>query len=420
MATPALRVMTILGIRPDFIRMSEIIKGLDASPHVDHILVHTGQHYSFTMDQVFFQEMGLREPDHNCGVGSGTHGQQTGRLLIATEELIFKEHPDICFFLGDANPCLAAISAAKCDVKIARIEGGMRSFDWRMPEEKNRIIVDHISDYLYVYTHRYKEHVLLEGIPEHKIFVVGNPIVDIVNIYRDRAASESSILERMDLTQNRYVLVTLHRQENVDNVDVLKGLIQGLDMVGRKLGMPVYYPMSYRTEKRIQEAGLELPGTIRQSEPLGFIDFLKAEQDASLIITDSGTVQEEASILRVPCLVARRSTERPETIEVWGCVLAGTGPQDIAEAAEKMVGVERAWEHLLGDGLTSKRIVDHLVSLRDEIQEDDTVPPYVDRRKRHAFSSNYGGAATGGGWERPRPSRAGREGAEGGTGSQKS
>ncbi len=397
--------MTILGIRPDFIRMSQIIKGLDESPVVDHILVHTGQHYSYSMDQVFFREMGIREPDHNCGVGSGTHGEQTGRLLIESEKLILSERPDLCLFLGDANPSLAAISAAKADVKVARIEGGMRSFDWRMPEEKNRIIVDHISDYVYVYTHRYKEHALLEGIPSHKIFVVGNPIVDIVNMYRQKAASESGILESMGLASGKYVLVTLHRQENVDDPKVLKGLIDGLDLVAHKLGLPVYYPMSYRTQRRIEELGIQMPDTIRRSDPLGFIDFLKTEQDATLIVTDSGTVQEEASILQVPCVVARRSTERPETIQVGGCVLSGTEPRHIVEAAEAVAAVPRTWQHILGDGHTSKRIVDHLVSLREEIQGDDPIPEYLDRRKRLAFSANHSiEHVRGGGWDRPQPS----------------
>ena len=399
-----MKIMSILGIRPDFIRMSEMIKGLDASPLVEHVLVHTGQHYSYAMDEVFFEEMGLRKPDYNCGVGSGTHGEQTGKLLIETEKLIFKEKPDLCLFLGDANPSLAAISAAKVDVKVARIEGGMRSFDWRMPEEKNRIIVDHISDYLYVYTHRYKEHVLLEGIPEHKVFVVGNPIVDIVNLYRKRAEAESQILQRAGLSPGRFILVTLHRQENVDDPAVLRGLIEGLDMIGRRLNLPLYYPMSYRTQNRLAESGIELPDTILRSDPIGFVDFLRAEQSAALIVTDSGTVQEEASILQVPCVVARRSTERPETIEVGGCILAGTRPDDIAEAAEALIDSQRNWQHTLGDGHTSERIVEHLVSLREEIQGDDPLPEYVDRRKRRAFTPKFTVEQLGGGgWERPRP-----------------
>ena len=399
-----MKVMTILGIRPDFIRMSEIIKGLDASPLVEHVLVHTGQHYSYTMDQVFFEEMGLRDPDYNCEVGSGTHGEQTGKVIIATEALILQENPDLCLFLGDANPTLSAISAAKANVKIARIEGGMRSYDWRMPEEKNRVMVDHISDYIYVYTHRYKENLLLEGIPEHKIFVVGNPIVDIVNLYRQRAADESKILESLGLTKNQYILVTIHRQENVEDLETLKGILKALQLVSDRLHMPVYYPMSYRTERKIEEFGLILPAGLIRTEPIGFIDFLKAEQDAALIISDSGTVQEEASILQVPCVVARRSTERPETIEVGGCILAGTQTEHIVEAAETLVKRDRSWRHILGDGHTSKRIVDHLISLREEIENEDPLPPYIDRRRRLAFSGNFSiNNVGGGGWDRPRP-----------------
>lgn len=406
--------MTILGIRPDFIRMSEIIKALDASPLVEHVLVHTGQHYSFTMDRVFFDDMSLRDPDYNCEVGSGTHGEQTGRVIIATEKLILQEKPDLCLFLGDANPTLSAISAAKANVKVARIEGGMRSFDWRMPEEKNRVMVDHISDYLYVYTHRYKEHLLLEGIPQHKIFVVGNPIVDIVKLYRQRAARESQILNSLGLSRNRYILTTIHRQENVDYPETLKSILEALELAADRLQMPVYFPMSYRTQRRIEEFGLKLSPKIVRSEPIGFIDFLKAEQDAALIISDSGTVQEEASILQVPCVVARLSTERPETIEVGGCILAGTQPGHIVAAAEKLIKRERSWQHILGDGRTSRRIVDHLISLREEIESADPLPPYIDRRRRLAFSESFSvDHIGGGGWERPRPEDFGDNQTEG-------
>ena len=399
-----MKIMTILGIRPDFIRMSEIIKGLDSAPSVEHIFVHSGQHYSYTMDEIFFQEMGLRAPDYNCGVGSGTHGEQVGKVILEAEKLIHQEKPDLCLFLGDANPTLAAIAAAKANVKVAHIEAGMRSFDWRMPEEKNRIIVDHISDYLYVYTHRYKEHLLLEGIPGNKVFVVGNPIVDIVNLYRDRAAAESSVLQRLGLTRGSYILATLHRQENVDDSEVLAGLIQGLARTGEALEMPVYYPMSYRTENRLAESRIGLPDTIIKTPPIGFIDFLKAEQDAALIVSDSGTVQEEACILQVPCVVARLSTERPETLEVGGCMLTGTEPDDIVRAAQQIVNADRNWQHTLGDGHTSMRIVDHLIRLENEIINKDFAPPYIDSRRRYAFSTNFSVEnVAGGGWERPRP-----------------
>jgi UDP-N-acetylglucosamine 2-epimerase (non-hydrolysing) len=380
-----MRLMTIIGIRPDFIRMSEIIKGLDASKAIEHIFVHTGQHYSYTMEGVFFDEMGLRKPDINLGVGSGSHAEQTARLLLATEPVIHEVAPDMCLFLGDANASLGAIAAAKLNVKVGHIEAGMRSFDRRMPEEKNRTIVDHLSDYLFVYTHRYREHLLLEGLGNRSSFVVGNPIVDIVERYRGRAGA-SDILTKLGYEPRGYVLATLHREESVDDPQALKDLLNGLDAIARELGLPVYYPTSYRTAKRIKEYGLEVPSTIRQSEPLGFFDFLKCEMDAALIVTDSGTVQEEASILQVPCIVARMSTERPETVEVGGCILSGSHPEDMLDAARKMMGRPRSWKHILGDGHTSERIVSILVEHADRIASREFIPPLIDPRIREAFT----------------------------------
>lgn len=382
-----MRIMTILGIRPDFIRMSEVIKGLDAAPNVEHILVHTGQHYSYNMDGIFFRELNLRNPDYNLGVGSGTHAEEVGKGLIETEKVILKVTPDLCLFLGDSNAALCAISASKCNVKVARVEGGMRSFDWRMPEEKNRVIVDHLSDYIYAYTHLYKEHLLLEGIPGERVFVVGNPIVDIVALYRDRAVAESTLLKDLGLERQKFVLTTLHRQENVDDAGVLQQLINALHQVSGELDMPVYYPVSYRTRKQLGEFGIATSDRIRLSEPIGFIDFLSAEQQAALIITDSGTVQEEASILQVPCVVPRLSTERPETIECGGCILAGNRTEDIVAASLEMMRRPRTWQHLLGDGRTSQRIVQHLCSLEDEIRDKAFHPPLIDRRRQHVYSS---------------------------------
>lgn len=381
-----MKVMTVLGIRPDFIRMSEVIRRLDAARNVDHVLVHTGQHYSHNMDGIFFEELKLRSPDSNLGVGSGSHAEQVGRGLIEVERVIVKVGPDLCLYLGDTNTAVTAISAAKCNVKVARVEGGMRSFDWRMPEEKNRVIVDHLADYLYAYTHRYKENLLLEGIPGHKVIVVGNPIVDIVALYRERAAQESTLLPRLGLAPGRFILVTLHREENIDNPDVLGELVRALAEVSFRLDMPVYYPMSYRTDKRLREFDLTLSDRVIVSEPVGFIDFLNAEAQAALIVTDSGTVQEEASILRVPCVVPRLSTERPETIECGGCVLAGNRAEDIVAASLEVVGRSRTWEHRLGDGRASERIVADLCAREAEIVDKRFYPPLVDRRRQDAYS----------------------------------
>ena len=378
--------MTVLGIRPDFIRMSEVIRGLDAAANVDHVLVHSGQHYSHNMDGIFFEELKLRRPGFNLGVGSGTHAEQVGRGLIELERVILQVGPDLCLFLGDTNTAVTALSAAKCNVKVARVEGGMRSFDWRMPEEKNLVVVDHLADYIYAYTQRYREHLLLEGIPGHKIVVVGNPIVDIVGLYRERAERESTLLGDLGFTPGRFVLVTLHRQENVDDREVLSQLADALGRVGRALNMPVYFPMSYRTARRLREFDLALPDCVKTSEPIGFIDFLNAEVKAALVISDSGTVQEETSILRVPCVVPRLSTERPETIECGGCVLAGTRADDIAAASLEVIGRPRTWHHGLGDGRSSERIVADLCAREAEILDRRFRPPLVDRRRQEAYS----------------------------------
>jgi len=380
-----MKLMTIIGIRPDFIRMSEIIRRFDAVPSLQHVLVHTGQHYSRTMDSVFFDQLGIRKPEINLGVGSGSHAEQTSRLLVAAEGAIADEQPDVCLFLGDSNASLAAISAAKINVKVIHIEAGMRSFDRRMPEEKNRRIVDQLSDYLFVYTQRYRENLLLEGFAGERVFVVGNPIVDIVERYRTQA-ERLSVSGDAGFVRGRYILATLHREENVDDRAVLQGLIEGLDRIATETGFPVYFPTSYRTAARIESFSLSLPSTIHQSEPIGFLEFLAWELSAALIVTDSGTVQEEASILQVPCVVPRWSTERPETVEVGGCIVCGCFPDDMVQAARTMLNRTRDWHHTLGDGKSSERVVAKTIDLEPELTSKKFVPPIIDERKRASFS----------------------------------
>jgi UDP-N-acetylglucosamine 2-epimerase (non-hydrolysing) len=280
---------------------------------------------------------------------------------------------------------LAAIAAAKLNVKVIHIEAGMRSFDRRMPEEKNRRIVDQISDYLFVYTHRYRENLLLEGFESERVFVVGNPIVDIVERYREKAES-LKIFGDGPFHKGRYVLATLHREENVDDREVLRGLIDGLDRIAKQTGYPVYYPMSYRTAARLKQFSLNLTSTIHQSEPIGFLEFLAWELNAGLIVSDSGTVQEEASILQVPCVVPRWSTERPETVEVGGSIVCGCFPEDMLGAAITMLSRKRDWRHTLGDGKSSERIVAKTVELEPQLTSKKFVAPVIDQRKRASFS----------------------------------
>ena len=393
--------MTTLGTRPDLIRMSEMIRLFDEDPDIDHVLAHSGQHYSHNMDGIFFEQLDVRKPDLNFEIGSGSHGQQGSQMLIKMEQAIEEHQPDICLFLGDTNTVLGAISAAKSDIPVVHIEAGMRSFDWRMPEEKNRVIVDKMADINYVYTHRYRENLLYEGFPGDRVIVVGNPIVDIVEKYSPIADNYRNEITKLGLTEGKYILVTIHRQENVEDPKILEGLIDGIRRAGEDLNMPVYYPMSYRTARLIKEYGFELPDNFITTEPIGFLEFLAFEKYAHLIISDSGTVQEEASILNVPILVTRISTERPETIEAGGCMLVGTEANDIVKAAREMAERPRDWQHLLGDGKSSQRIHSHLKSIKDKILEGFN-PPIVDHRKRYAFSENVNiGEVEGGGWAPP-------------------
>ena len=384
-----MRVATVVGIRPDFIRMSKMIRLLDASG-LDHVLIHAGQHYSFRVDGVFFEELGIRPPDYNLGVGSGSHGDQVGRLLAETGTVLRGVRPDLVVVLGDSNTSLAAIEAAKSNIRVAHIEAGMRSYDWRMPEEKNRTIVDHIADYLYVYTPRYRENLLGEGLPADRIVVIGNPIVDVVQECLPLARRRGSCLGTLGLHPRGYVLATVHRAENVDAPETLAGILRGLEMVGEKVRTPVVLPLYYRTQHRVRQMGMTMPKNITVLEPLGFLDFLQLEADALCLLTDSGTVQEEGCILRVPCVTMRLSTERPETVEVGANILSGVDPARICEAALRMVDTPRTWDNPLGDGTASEHAVHDILARQDRIL-DRTIPlPVADPRKRACFAPHLG------------------------------
>ncbi len=310
----------ILGTRPEIIKMSPIIREC-LKRNLDFFTIHTGQHYSYEMDRIFFEELKLPVPQYNLDVGSGSHGHQTGKMLAGIEDILIKEKPDIVYIQGDTNTVLAgALAASKLHIKIGHVEAGLRSFDRTMPEEVNRVIADHISDLLFAPTEASKALLLKEGIPESKIFVTGNTIVDAVN-ENLKIADNSNILERLGLKPKEYMLSTLHRQENVDDKARLLEIMKGLGEVSKKYMMPIVLPIHPRTKKMIKEFGIQLPEGVRAIEPLGFMEFLKAEANAKLVLTDSGGVQEECCILGVPCVTLRENTERPETITVGANIL---------------------------------------------------------------------------------------------------
>jgi UDP-N-acetylglucosamine 2-epimerase (non-hydrolysing) len=352
-----LKFCIILGTRPEIIKMSPIIRKCEEDG-LDYFMVHTGQHYSYGMDCIFFEELHLPQPKYNLDVGSGAQGSQTGKMLAGIEGILANEKPDVVYVQGDTNTVLAgALAAAKMHVKVGHVEAGLRSFDRSMPEEINRVVADHVSDLLFAPTEASRQLLLKEGIPDEKIFVTGNTIVDAVQ-ENLKIAENSPVLEKLGVKSQAYMLSTVHRQENVDDKDRLADIVKGLRLAAEEHGMPLILPAHPRTRKMLETFGLKVPDSIRLIEPIGFMDFLKAEANARLVLTDSGGVQEESCILGVPCVTLRENTERPETIEAGANVLAGHKHEDILRCARAMMKKGSGWQNPFGDGHAGERIVD--------------------------------------------------------------
>ena len=350
-----MKAAIILGTRPEIIKMSPIIRELEFQ-EIDYFILHTGQHYSYSMDRIFFKELNLPEPKYNLDVGSGTHAEETAKILIGVERLLIEEKPDVVLVEGDTNSVLAgALAAVKLHVKVGHVEAGLRSYDREMPEETNRVLTDHMSDYLFAPTEGARRNLLREGVAESKIFVTGNTIVDVVQ-NSGLLNKPYSTLKDLKVVGTDYFLVTAHRQENVDDRERFKGILDGLRLVGEEFGISLIYPIHPRAKKKISEFELNAEG-ITLIEPVGYLDFLRLESGAKLILTDSGGIQEEACILGVPCVTLRDNTERPETLEVGSNVLAGTRPEEIVKMTRIMLGKSKGWKNPFGDGEAGKTIV---------------------------------------------------------------
>ena len=361
-----MKVAVVLGTRPEIIKFSPIIREMERRG-LEFFILHSGQHYSYNLDQVFFSQLRLPKPKYNLGVGSGTHAEETGRMMIGMEKVLLREKPNIVLVQGDTNTTLAgALVSAKLNLAVGHVEAGLRSFDRGMPEEINRIVADHLSSLLFAPTEKARDNLLNEGILGEKIFVTGNPIVDAVcqNLrFADNCDGEN-VLERLRISGRNYFLVTVHRQENVDNPKRFKGILDGLRLIHECFGMPVIYPVHPRAKRRMREYDLEADG-LTLMDPVDYIGFLKLESEAKLILTDSGGVQEEACILKVPCVTLRDNTERPETVEVGANVLAGTDPKVILEKTAYMMDSRREWPNPFGDGRAAERIISIINEKRD-------------------------------------------------------
>ncbi len=353
------KIAIVLGTRPEIIKMSPVIRECEKQ-NLDYFILHTGQHYSYNLDKVFFEQLELPEADYNCDVGSGTHGAQTGTILREIEKVLLQEKPDVVLVEGDTNTVLAgALAATKLHIKVGHVEAGLRSYDRKMPEEINRVLADHCSDYLFAPTAKSRQILLGEGIPAERIFVTGNTIVDALYQNLSISGGRTSPLHEFGFLQNKYFLVTAHRQENVDIKARFEGIIKGLERVASAFELPVIYPIHPRSRKMMNRFGLETAG-IKFIDPVDYLSFLQLESKAKLVLTDSGGVQEETCVLKVPCVTLRDNTERPETLEVGSNVLAGTKAENILAATTEMIGRNNNWENPFGDGRAAERIVEIL------------------------------------------------------------
>jgi UDP-N-acetylglucosamine 2-epimerase (non-hydrolysing) len=331
----AARILVVAGARPNFVKVAPIIDELRAMRGIRPVFVHTGQHYDFQMSEAFFQDLALPTPDHYLNVGSGTHAEQTARVMLAFEPVLLSEKPDIMVVVGDVNSTLAcAVTAAKLGVAVAHVEAGLRSFDATMPEEINRRLTDAISDYLFTPSQDGDENLLREGVAPERIHFVGNVMIDTLRRH-ESAARAKKVYERYGLEAGRYAVLTLHRPANVDDPDVLGGMLAALAPVATR--MPILFPAHPRTQQRLGLAAVAdvvggMPG-LRVCDPLGYLDFLGILAQARLVLTDSGGIQEETTALGVRCLTLRNNTERPITVTRGTNTIAGTDPARIAEAA---------------------------------------------------------------------------------------
>jgi UDP-N-acetylglucosamine 2-epimerase (non-hydrolysing) len=356
-----MRIAVVLGTRPEIIKFSPIIRRCEALK-LDYSILHTGQHYSYNMDKVFFEQLGLRGAEYNFEVGSETHGRQIGRMIVGLESILQKERPDIVLVEGDTNTVLAgAVAATKLGLGLGHVEAGLRSHDRFMPEETNRVVADHCANLLFAPTETSRDTLLGEGITEDRVFLTGNTIVDAVQQNLKIATkAKKNVLDEFRVAPDGYCLTTIHRQENVDDALRFSGILRGLELIHKSFKLPIIYPIHPRSKKQMEHFKIASSG-VQLTEPLDYLSFLQLEKDAKLVLTDSGGVQEEACILGVPCVTLRDNTERPETLDVGSNILAGADPHKIAESAKLMLERPRSWKNPFGDGKAAERIVQIVV-----------------------------------------------------------
>ncbi|WP_300131664.1 non-hydrolyzing UDP-N-acetylglucosamine 2-epimerase [uncultured Barnesiella sp.] len=330
-----LKVLTVVGTRPEIIRLSCVLQKLDASPAIDHVLVHTGQNYDYELNEIFFQDLGLRKPDYFLNAAGNNATSTAGQILINIDPVLEQVKPEAFLVLGDTNSCLCAIAAKKRHIPIFHMEAGNRCFDQRVPEESNRKIVDHISDINMTYSSIAREYLLHEGIPADRVIKTGSPMYEVLNRYLPKIEA-STILETLGLERDRYFVVSAHREENISSDRNFGNLVTILNGIAREYGYPVIVSTHPRTRKRIEQTGVEFDPLMRLMKPMGLSDYNKLQLNARAVISDSGTISEESSILNFRALNIREAHERPEAMEEASVMMVGLNPERVMQGLAEL------------------------------------------------------------------------------------
>ena len=339
-----LKVMTIVGTRPEIIRLAETIKKCDL--YFEHIVVHTGQNWDYTLNDVFFKELELREPNHFLGVVGNNLGETMGNIIAKSYEILVQEQPDALLILGDTNSCLSAIAAKRLKIPVFHMEAGNRCFDQNVPEEINRRIVDVTSDVNLAYTEHARRYLLSEGMRKEYTFVTGSPLPEVFARYMPKI-DESDVLERLGLEKGKFILVSAHREENIDNDENFKSLTDALNAIAETYNMPVIYSTHPRSWKRIEEKGIKFHGNIKQLKPFGFYDYNKLQKDSFCVLSDSGSLAEESNIMGFPAVSIRTSTERPEAVDKGSVIHGEITFDSITQAIEVITKEKELGEELV-------------------------------------------------------------------------
>lgn len=368
-----IKVMTVVGTRPEIIRLSRVMSALDNSTAIDHIIVHTGQNYDYELNQIFFDDLKIRKPDFFLNAAGKTATETVGQILIKIDPLLESERPDAFLVLGDTNSCLCAIPAKKRHIPIFHMEAGNRCFDQRVPEETNRKIVDHISDINLTYSSIAREYLLREGLPHDRVIKTGSPMFEVLNHYLSNISS-SEVLSKLNLEKHKYFVVSSHREENINSEKNFSKLMESLNQIADKYKFPIIVSTHPRTRKKIEEKNIQMHPEVQFLKPMGFNDYNALQQNSFAVLSDSGTISEESSILNFPALNLRDAHERPEAMEEASVMMVGMNPerimQGLAQLQDQKRGNERNFRQVVDYSMpnVSEKVVRIIISYIDYIK----------------------------------------------------